>query len=81
MPITLGIEARDRVTGFKGRVTGICRYLSGCHQALLVPKTGSDGAYRDGQWFDLQRLEVTNNKAIALDNVQSPGFDKAAPKR
>ena len=80
--VELGRTATDKVTGFKGVITGVCFYLSGCNQALLMPRVGSDGAHRDGQWFDVQRLDVdADADAIVLDNGGTPGFDKAAPKR
>lgn len=81
MSIGLGVRARDRVTGFAGFVTGHANYLSGCAQALLAPEVGADGTFRDGQWFDQQRLEVLPGEAIVLDNGETPGHDKAAPKR
>lgn len=78
----LGRTATDKITGFTGVATGICFYLSGCNQVLLVPKVAADGAYKDGQWFDVQRLTVDPDAAkVVLDNGQTPGADKAAPKR
>lgn len=79
--ITLGVRARDRVTGFSGVVTGRATYLGGCAQALLAPGVGADGAFREGQWFDEQRLEPVDGAVIVLDNGATPGPDRAAPKR
>lgn len=79
--IQLGQKGRDRVTGFEGIVTGVCNYLSGCNQALLVPRVGADGAYRAGEWFDVQRVEITEASMLTLDNSRTPGPDREAPKR
>lgn len=80
--IELGVTATDAITGFTGTVTGLCFYISGCNQALLVPKVDKDGGHREGHWFDIQRLKVdARTKPIKLDNGESPGFDKPAPKR
>lgn len=76
----LGSTARDRITGFTGVVMGVCDYLSGCSQALLVPPM-QDGKLPESQWFDVQRLEDTGAERIVLDNGATPGCDKAAPKR
>jgi|SRR3990167_7090389 len=83
MQIELGMTVEDKVTGFKGVVTGIVYYLSGCNQALVVPKaTENGGRYNDPIWFDLQRLSVDmNTSRILLQNEKTPGFDKAPPKR
>jgi hypothetical protein len=80
MTVKLGVTATDRITGFSGVVTGYCEYISGCNQALLIPKVGADGAHREGQWYDVQRLDVDPNiKAVVLDNGPTPGFDNPGP--
>ncbi len=83
MPIGpyLGDSAKDVVTGFAGVITGKAEYISGCSQALIVPPVAADGAYREGQWFDIQRIEITAVKKVQLDNTRTPGADKEAPKR
>lgn len=77
----LGITARDKITGFQGVVTGYCQYISGCHQALLVPPVDEKGAPRDGQWFDVQRLVKVGSAVVTLDNGATPGCDQPAPVR
>lgn len=80
--INLGQTVTDRITGFKGVVTGIVHYISGCHQALVTPRVKDDGSAGDPHWYDLQRLEIDGTAAIVtLDNGPTPGFDRAAPKR
>ncbi len=65
----LGMTVVDRITGFKGVVTGYVRYLTGCNQALVCPPVGDDGALRDSTWFDEQRLIVREDMApVLLDN-------------
>lgn len=79
----LGRVVTDRITGFSGTVTGVAIYLTGCNQVLVVPKTAEDGALRDSQWFDQQRLTIDDPSAapVVLDNAATPGPDKEAPKR
>lgn len=80
--VKLGVTAVDRITGFRGVVTGIVEYISGCNQALVVPRVKEDGSSTDAQWFDLQRLSVDSaHPVVTLDNGSSPGFDRAPPKR
>lgn len=79
--IELGAKYTDRITGFVGVCTGYVTYLTGCNQALLVPPA-KDGALVDAQWFDEQRLDHdATAETIVLNNGNTPGFDKAAPKR
>ena len=77
--IKMGQTVKDKITGFEGIVTGHCQYISGCDQLLVQPRVGSDGKKADAYWFDLQRLEVTNEEQVTLDNSKTPGFDAAAP--
>lgn len=79
--IALGYEVKDRITGFAGVVTGRAEYISGCTQCLVAPPVSNDGAFRQGEWFDEQRLDVTNAKAMKLSNGKTPGHDRQAPKR
>ncbi len=77
----MGDKAKDQITGFEGVITGKAEYISGCSQVLLAPAVNKDGEFREGQWFDLQRIEVIRTKAVELDNRATPGADKQAPKR
>lgn len=80
--IELGNTYKDRITGLQGVATGYVRYISGCHQALIAPRVGSDGALKDASWFDEQRLELVDHESrIVLNNSRTPGADKPAPCR
>ena len=77
----LGASYRDKITGFTGVATGHVSYLTGCNQVLVQPKLDAEGKVRDSMWFDEQRLEIDTTMPITtLDNSQTPGFDKQAPK-
>ncbi len=79
--ILLGRKYRDKITGFTGIATGYVDYISGCNQALLAPRIGDKGEFIESQWLDVQRLELLEGIEISLDNEDTPGADKAAPKR
>jgi hypothetical protein len=76
-----GKEYRDVITGFKGICTGVTMYISGCSQALICPPVKKDGTLAESEWFDIQRLRETSKKQTQLNNDETPGFDKPAPKR
>lgn len=80
-PVGLGDEVECLITGFAGVVTGYVEYLTGCNQALVVPRVGKDGSFKSGEWFDVQRLRVKRRKVITIDNGPTPGSDRAPPKR
>lgn len=77
--IQSGVKARDVVTGFEGIVTGKASYLTGCDQYLLAPPVDESGSSRDGKWFDVNRLEVTDHNAIVLDTEEDKGACESAP--
>lgn len=76
----LGLEAKDKVSGFKGTVTGVVFYLTGCNQVLISAKADKTGNVNT-MWVDVQRVEVTSKKRIVLDNGKTPGHDVAPPVR
>lgn len=73
----LGQMVADRVTGFKGRVTGRAEHLSGCNTYGVQPKLKADGEMIGTQWFDEPRLEhVRGTDALVLDErVARTGAD------
>jgi len=77
----LGLKAVDRITGFRGTITGLVAYISGCNQALLTPPVKEDGSLDDARWFDVQRVEVGTETKVTLDNSSTPGAGEPAPIR
>jgi hypothetical protein len=81
MTIELGHHYRDRISGFTGIATGVADYISGCAQVLIAPPVNDKGEWREGHWFDVQRLEAIDGAPVVLDNSEHPGPDQEAPKR
>lgn len=78
----LGNTAKDKITDFTGVITGLVYYISGCNQALVVPKVKADGEGGDGRWFDLQRLDVVADvPKLVLENGDTPGADATPTRR
>lgn len=75
----LGDQVKDSVTGFKGVVTAIAEYLTGCKQFLVQPPVEKKSAhYVDGRWIDEDRLAVTKASAVSI-SVERNGPDIPAP--
>ncbi len=77
--IELGTKVKDVVTGFKGTVTGRAEYLTGCRQYCVIPKSEGNKA-AEGNWFDEQRLEVIDNKQVALASQPAKAEIKGGPQ-
>ena len=60
----LGKPGKDSVTGFTGVVTSISFDLYGCIQAVLTPKADKKDGIKDGHWFDVTRIEITNETPV-----------------
>ena len=59
MRIRLGMNVEDVLTDFDGVVYGICEYMTGCTQALVVPKVKKDDRKMpESHWVDVDRLRV-----------------------
>lgn len=80
----LGYPVKDKVTNFEGVIDSISIDLYGCAQAVVAPSVDSEGKRRDGQWFDVARLEKTSKirvmEPIPLRYPLDPGpADKPIP--
>lgn len=64
--IELGVEVRDRVSGFKGTAMSRHEYLHGCERISVQPPVDSDGKLPDTQTFDVPSLEVVGQGSIAV---------------
>jgi hypothetical protein len=67
----LGMRVKDKVTGYAGVITSISFDLYGCVQAIVHPGLDDNGKLKESNWFDVGRLEVTDDKP-AMDQ---PDFD------
>ena len=64
--LVLGRTYMDKITGFTGVATGFVTYITGCDQVLLVPSVGDDGKRREGEWWDIVRIEPVESVADIL---------------
>lgn len=75
----LGKVAKDKITGFKGIVTGKAEYLTGCTQLCLTPKVGESGGIIPSEWIDESRLEISGTGGIEASEVT--GKENGGPNR
>lgn len=81
----LGLTGKDVITGFSGVITCVCSYIGGCERLMIDHFVGEKGEKREGEWFDVSRIEIDKEKeriTLSEDKVeQSPGLGKQAPVR
>lgn len=75
-----GDLVKEKVTGFKGTITGSVYYLTGCSQYLVTAKQKDEFSEASSVWYDEGRLEyletsITESDVSASDN----GCDKQPP--
>jgi hypothetical protein len=75
--IEIGQTVVDRITGFKGVVTGRADFITGCNRYQVQPRVKEDGTYVESQWYDehilvvdtsVPRLNVVREKPAAVKN-------------
>ena len=80
--IELGATVEDRISGFRGVVTGRAEYISGCRQYCVVPPA-KDGELKGVLWFDEDRLETVDAPKVVLARPAAveppPGGPQACP--
>lgn len=60
--IELGDEVQDTITGFKGTVVAITKWISGCDRINVQPRVGKDGKIPDSCAFDEPQVKVLKKK-------------------
>lgn len=60
----IGDEVRHKVTGFSGIITTHAKHLAGCDRFWIEPKVDSNGKAMDGQWADIDLIEIVRPNVI-----------------
>lgn len=80
--IELGCTVRDRISGFKGLVTGRAEFLTGCNRVQVAPRElDKDGKVQDDRWFDEQTVEVLAGEGMFAVENEKPGGGKNPTRR
>lgn len=83
MAIKLGDKVKDLITSFSGLATGRTEFLYGCARILIEPESLSkDGKPVESAWFDEQRVESVEARAIPMsrDNSATAGGPQQDPR-
>ena len=75
--INLGKKMRCQITGFEGIATSKIEYLNGCFQYCLKPQVDKDGKVLDGEWVDVEQLEIVKEKKVETGRTNVGGDNKA----
>lgn len=72
-----GDEVIEKITGFKGVITGTCFYLTGCNQYLITAKAKDGSKEPIAIWYDEGRIDYIK-KGVSEDDVKGKdnGCDK-----
>ena len=65
-----GDEVTEKITGFKGVITGTCFYLTGCNQYLITAKA-KDGKEPIALWYDEGRIELLKKEVFEQKDVEA----------
>ncbi len=56
----LGIQAKDKITGLTGQITGRIEYITGCNQYILQPQV-INNVFQEPRWVDEDRIVLITN--------------------
>jgi hypothetical protein len=74
--LDLGHTVKDKLTNFKGLITGHARYITGCDQYLVCERKPNGHS----KWVDAHRLKLVKKKRVVLkNNTGKDGADLPAP--
>ena len=76
----LGVEVKDKVTGYKGIVIGRTEWQTGCNTYGVKSQTLNNGAPADSQWMDEMSLEKISDGINVKKDVRKGG-PQITPKR
>lgn len=81
--ISNGDYVIDKITGFKGIVTGSAHYLTGCNQYCVTAMSKDANTQAESVWFDEGRLSVIAHNASTQEEVSADqnGCDVPAPNQ
>jgi len=77
-----GDVVKEKVTGFKGTITGSVYYLTGCSQYLVTAKQKDEFTEAVMVWYDEGRLEYVETAVTETDvKADDNGCDRQAPMK
>ena len=77
-----GDVVTEKVTGFKGTITGSVYYLTGCSQYLVTAKQKDEFTEAVTVWYDEGRLEYVETAVTEADvKADDNGCDRQAPMK
>jgi len=83
--VKLGQLVKDRITGFEGIVIAITNWLYGCNRITIQPRELKDGKPVEAQSFDVQQLEIIDDKPMSMKTSKmattKPGGPRPEPTR
>ena len=73
----LGKKMKCIVTGFEGIATSKIEFLNGCFQYCLKPPIDEKGKMPDGEWIDVEQLELVRKTPVRTKRTNTGGDNKA----
>lgn len=74
----MGLEAKDKITGFEGIIVCRCQHLFGCSTYGIAPRVfdKEKGKRGDTEWFDEGRIEIIGQGIKPADvQTDEPGSE------
>jgi hypothetical protein len=84
--IELGDRVRDKISGMKGIVVGICDWLYSCQRVVVQPEGSKDGKAFENFNADVPQVEVIKKRVVLppqriIEKKDKTGGPHDAPQR
>ena len=78
-----GDSVEEKVTGFKGTITGTSFYITGCNMYLVTAKAKDEFSEAKSHWYDEGRLTIVKDSVVTIKDVEAVdnGCDMLAPNK
>lgn len=69
--VELGDEVECKLTGYKGLVVGVTKYITGCDRAEVRGPLTKDGKIGDSWSLDIPALTIIKKAKVKIKDVQN----------
>lgn len=70
----IGQKAKDKISGYEGKITAVTEWYNGCIRYRLEPNhLNPDGELIEDQTFDEEQLELVKEKKMKVPKILTGG--------
>ena len=82
LPVAMGDEVKDRVTGFTGIVVAAYFYFNRCARVCVQPRVDKEGKIPAAEVFDVEQMDIVQSRVVEqkADRESNPNGPMPTPE-